>query len=76
MKRFPTVVMSLLLIVVATGFRSTEPVPHYAIKVRPSAKGARFECINGCNWITLSASCETEACEIVIDESGLVPAKH
>ena len=76
MKRFVTVAMFLLLVLVATGFRSAEPVPHFALKVRPSAKGARLECLSGCKWTSLSTSCETEPCEFVVDESGLTPAKH
>jgi hypothetical protein len=76
MKRFPTIAMSLLLMLVATGFRSAEAVPHYVIKVRPNATGVRLECVTGCKWASLSATCETEPCEFVIDESGLVPSKH
>ena len=75
MKKLLGIVVLGVLAVFASAFRSPEPVPHYSFKVRPTAKGVRLECITGCKWINISATCETEPCEFLIDESGIVGTK-
>ena len=71
MKKVLVIVACIVLVVFAAGFRSPEPAPQYVFKVRPSAKGVQLECVTGCHWTKLSATCATEPCEFVIDESGL-----
>ena len=41
MKRLLGIVVLIVLAVSASAFRSPEPTPHYAFKVRPSAKRGR-----------------------------------
>ena len=76
MKSLLGVALFLFLVLVPSGSRSAEQAPHYVLKVRPSARGVQFECVTGCAWSKLSATCRAEPCEVLIDESGLVPAKQ
>lgn len=71
MKWFRGITISLVVLVLVAAFRPAGPTPHYVFKVRPSAKGVRLECVTGCKWTRLAATCETEPCEFVVDESGL-----
>ena len=75
MKKLFVIVVLIILAVITSAFRSPEPMPHYSFKVRPSAKGIRLECVTGCKWTNLSATCEKEPCEFLVDESGITGAK-
>jgi len=76
MKSLLGIALFLFLVLVPSGSRSAEQAPHYVLKVRPSARGVQFECVTGCAWTKLSATCGAEPCEVVIDESGLVQPKR
>jgi hypothetical protein len=71
MKRSFLVVILVVLSVIAMGSSAPSREPSFAFVARPSATGIQLECVKGCAWTKLEATCEEAPCQFAVDEFGV-----
>ena len=68
MKRSVFVVVLVVLSVLALGSSAPSREPSFAFVARPSATGIQLECVKGCAWTRLEATCLEAPCQFAVDE--------
>ena len=65
--------LGVLLLVVASVLAAREPSPPYEMEIRHTDKGIALQCKRGCDWISLTGSCEDSQrrCTYVVDQRGI-----
>jgi hypothetical protein len=71
MKRSVFVVVLVVLSVMALGSSAPSREPSFAFVARPSATGIQLECVKGCAWTKLEATCKESPCQFAVDEFGV-----
>ena len=71
MKRAVLVVILVVSCVMAMGSSAPSREPSFAFVARPSATGIQLECVKGCAWTKLEATCEQSPCQFAVDEFGV-----
>jgi len=69
-KGYILAVAVLLLATVTVGAR--EPSPPFAVEIRPTTNGITAKCSQGCDWISLSGSCDKgKKCHFLVTQRGI-----
>jgi len=76
MKRSVLVVVLVVLSVMALGSSAPSRAPTFAFVARPSATGIQLECVKGCAWTKLEATCVEAPCQFAVDEFGVRGVKN
>jgi hypothetical protein len=70
-KRAYRLLFVVLLLATAT-LGAREPSPPFAVEIRPTTNGITAKCNYGCDWISLSGSCdEGKTCHFLVTQRGI-----
>lgn len=71
-KRSWSKLLLLALLLVTSALSAREPSPPYEMEIRRTSSGIALKCNHGCDWISLSGSCDAgRNCYFLVNEKGI-----